>query len=107
MFEVDLRSSAPRFVRLLISIKHSILAHSEKNNFLKKSVLEMSETLLSSLHKQVTPWVSGIAINSPGNMCIYWVKVGQNAAFWGHKTLKFKLLPFAELNNYFSVLEII
>ena len=40
------------------------LAHLEKKRFLKKSVLEMSETLLSSLYKQVTPWVSGKVINS-------------------------------------------
>ena len=31
VFEAGLRSSAPRFVRLFISIKHSILAHSEKS----------------------------------------------------------------------------
>jgi hypothetical protein len=32
--------------------------------FLDKSVLKMSETSLSSLHKKITPWVSGIATNS-------------------------------------------
>jgi hypothetical protein len=41
-----------------------ILAHSEKKK-LKKSVLEMSKTLLLSLNKQVIPWISGIATNSP------------------------------------------
>ena len=37
-------------MRLLISIKHSILAHSEKNNFLKKSVLEMSWASIIAWH---------------------------------------------------------
>ena len=66
VFEESLRNSKLWFMPLPTSIKHSILARLEKNIFFDKSVLEMSETSLYSLHEQFKPWISGITTNSPG-----------------------------------------
>jgi hypothetical protein len=59
---------------LITHYRHSILARLE-NSFFDKSVLEMFETSLYSLHEQFKPWACGIAAYSPVAHGFDWLKV--------------------------------